>query len=173
VLLRPESRGCIKLASSDPQSPVRIFQNFLATENDWTTLRAGFRMLREISLQAPLAPFIAAEIAPGTACRSDAEIDAHIRATAMTVHHPLGTCKTGSTGDNMVVVDDELRVIGVDGLCVVGASVMPDLVGGNISAPSTRRCECRRKFAATEIGCCTRSLVDLLHNRQASLISAL
>lgn len=135
VLLRPESRGRIRLASSDPRAPVRIFQNFLATDNDWATLRAGFHMVHEIGRQAPLAPFIAAEIVPSPACRSDAEIDAHIRATAITVHHPLGTCKMGSAGDEMAVMDDELRVIGVDGLRVVDASVMPDLVGGNINAP--------------------------------------
>jgi 4-pyridoxate dehydrogenase len=135
VLLRPESRGRVELASRDPQSPVRIFQNFLATDDDWATLRAGFRMLREIGRQTPLAPFTAAEIAPGLACRSDDEIDAHIRATGITVHHPLGTCKMGSAADDMAVVDDELRVLGADGLRVVDASVMPDLVGGNINAP--------------------------------------
>jgi 4-pyridoxate dehydrogenase len=135
VLLRPESRGRVKLASSDPQSTVRIFQNFLATDNDWTTLRTGFRMLREIGRQAPLAPFIAAENAPSPACRSDSDIDAHIRATAITVHHPMGTCKMGPPSDDTAVVDEELGVIGIDGLRVVDASVMPDLVGGNINAP--------------------------------------
>jgi 4-pyridoxate dehydrogenase len=135
VLLRPESRGRVKLASSDPQSPVRIFQNFLATDNDWATMRAGFRMMREIGRQAPLAPFTAAEIAPGPACRSDGEIDAYIRATAITVHHPLGTCRMGSAADDMAVVDDELRVLGAEGLRVVDASVMPNLVGGNINSP--------------------------------------
>jgi choline dehydrogenase/4-pyridoxate dehydrogenase len=135
ALLRPESRGRVRLASQDPLSPVRIFQNFLATDNDWATLRAGFRMLREIGWQAPLTPFTAAEIAPGPACHSDAEIDAYIRATATTVHHPLGTCKMGAAHDDMAVVDEELRVLGAEGLRVVDASVMPDLVGGNINAP--------------------------------------
>jgi 4-pyridoxate dehydrogenase len=63
-------------------------------------------MLREIGSQPPLAAFTAAEIAPGPACRSDAEIDAHIRATAVTVQHPMGTCKMGSAADDMAVVDD-------------------------------------------------------------------
>jgi choline dehydrogenase/4-pyridoxate dehydrogenase len=117
------------------QSPVRIFQNFFATDNDWVTLRAGFRMLREIGAQAPLAPFTAAEIVPRPVCRSDAEIDAHIRATAVTVQHPMGTCKMGSAADDMAVVDDEPRVFGAEGLRVVDASVMPDLVGGNLNAP--------------------------------------
>ena len=135
VLLRPESRGDITLASPDPHMPVRIRQNFLATDKDWATLRQGVRMVQEIGRQMPLAPFIAAEVSPGPDCRSDAAIDAHIRATGITVHHPLGTCKMGAAGDPAAVVDPELKVLGVDALRVVDASVMPDLVGGNINAP--------------------------------------
>ncbi len=135
VLLRPESRGRVELASQDPRSAVRIRQNFLATDKDWATLRAGVRLVREIGRQPALAPFAAGEVAPGPDCRSDAEIDAHIRATAITVHHPLGTCEMGRASDPQTVVDPELRVLGVDGLRVVDASVMPDLVGGNINAP--------------------------------------
>ena len=84
--------------------------------------------------QAPLRPFAAAEIAPGPDGWSDAALDAHIRATAITVHHPLGTCRMGAESDEMAVVDGTLRVRGVDALRVVDASVMPDLVGGNINA---------------------------------------
>jgi 4-pyridoxate dehydrogenase len=135
ALLRPESRGELRLASADPRVALRIHQNFLATDQDWRVLRRGVRMLREIGRQKALAPFAAAEIAPGPDCRSDAEIDAHIRATGITVHHPLGTCKMGLPSDPMTVVDAELKVLGVDGLRVVDASVMPDLVGGNINAP--------------------------------------
>jgi 4-pyridoxate dehydrogenase len=135
VLLRPESRGELELASPDPRTPVRIRQNFLATEKDRATLRAGLRMVREIGQQAPLSPFRGAETSPGSDCRTDSEIDAFIRATGITVHHPLGTCKMGLASDPMAVVDPELRVIGVDALRVVDAAVMPDLVGGNINAP--------------------------------------
>ncbi len=134
VLLRPESRGRIELASPDPGVPVRIRQNFLAAGKDWATLRAGVRLVRSIAEQRALAAMTTGEISPGPNCRSDAEIDAHIRATAITVHHPLGTCKMGRTGDPTAVVDPELKVIGVDGLRVVDASVMPDLIGGNINA---------------------------------------
>ncbi|HUB98017.1 MAG TPA: GMC family oxidoreductase N-terminal domain-containing protein [Stellaceae bacterium] len=131
VLLRPESRGEVRLASADPRAPVRIRQNFLATDRDWAVLREGARMVREIGRQAPLQPFTDAELAPG----SDEAIDAHIRATAITVHHPLGTCRMGPASDPASVVDPELKVIGVEALRVVDASVMPDLVGGNINAP--------------------------------------
>jgi len=135
VVLRPESRGRLELASADPRQPPRIRQNFLATDADWATLRAGLRMVRDIAAQSPLQRFIAAEIAPGPAARSDADIDTHIRANGITVHHPLGTCRMGPEGDDMAVVDPELRVFGTEGLRVVDASVMPDLVGGNINAP--------------------------------------
>jgi choline dehydrogenase-like flavoprotein len=135
VLLHPESRGAVQLASSDPAAPARICQNFLATDRDWAVLRAGFRLAREIGEAAPLTPFRRAEAAPGADCRSDTEIDAHIRATSITVHHPAGTCRMGRENDPMAVVDPELKIFGVDGLRVVDASVMPDLVGGNINAP--------------------------------------
>jgi 4-pyridoxate dehydrogenase len=135
VLLHPESRGRIELSSPDPRVPVRIHQNFLATEKDWVTLRAGVRLVREIGERPALVPFASREIAPGPTCRSDAQIHAHIRATAITVHHPLGTCRMGRASDPMAVVDPELKVLGTDALRVVDASVMPDLVGGNINAP--------------------------------------
>jgi 4-pyridoxate dehydrogenase len=135
VVLRPESRGRIELGSADPQKPVRIRQNFLATDNDWQTLRAGLRMACEVCRQAPMLPFMAREIAPGESAVADADLDAHIRATSITVHHPLGTCKMGVASDSLAVVDAELRVFGTDGLRVVDGSVMPDLVGANINAP--------------------------------------
>jgi choline dehydrogenase/4-pyridoxate dehydrogenase len=134
VVLRPESRGHVELAAPDPRVPMRIRQNFLATDRDWATLRAGIRMVRDIGAAAPLAPFSGGELAPGTSLRSDAEIDAYIRATAITVHHPAGTCKMGRPTDPMAVVDPDLKVLGIDGLRVVDASVFPDLVGGNINA---------------------------------------
>jgi 4-pyridoxate dehydrogenase len=135
VVLRPESRGRVELVSADPKKPVRIRQNFLATDNDWKTLRAGLRMAREICRQAPMALFMAREIGPGETAVSDADLDAHIRATNVSVHHPLGTCKMGLASDPLAVVDTELRVFGVEGLRVVDGSVMPDLVGAHINAP--------------------------------------
>jgi choline dehydrogenase/4-pyridoxate dehydrogenase len=133
VLLRPESRGELLLASADPTASPRIRQNFLATDKDRKTLREGVRMVRAIAAEPAMRSFVAREIAPGS--DGDAEIDALIRATGITVHHPVGTCRMGPDKDPLAVVDPALRVRGADGLRVVDASVMPDLVGGNINAP--------------------------------------
>ena len=92
------------------------------------------RLVREIGRQTPLASFTTGEIMPGPDYLSNAAIDAHIRATAITVHHPLGTCKMARASDPAAVVDPELKVLGIDGRRVVDASVMPDLIGGNINA---------------------------------------
>jgi 4-pyridoxate dehydrogenase len=135
ILLRPKSRGEIKLSSSDPRMPPRICQNFFAAEDDLKTLRAGIRLTRELGRQSSLKPFVGAETAPGPNKTSDADIDAHIFATALTAHHPLGTCKMGPASDPLAVVDPNLRIHGLDGLRVIDASVMPDLVGGMINAP--------------------------------------
>jgi 4-pyridoxate dehydrogenase len=135
VVLRPESRGRVELLSADPQKPVRIRQNFLATDNDWKTLRAGLRIARDVCRQAPMAPFMAREISPGDGAISDADLDAHIRSSSITVHHPLGTCKMGTASDPLAVVDPELRVFGTEGLRVVDGAAMPDLVGAHINGP--------------------------------------
>jgi choline dehydrogenase/4-pyridoxate dehydrogenase len=81
-----------------------------------------------------MLPFIARQIGLPTGEASDAELDAYIRKTAITVHHPLGTCRMGPEGDAGAVVDEELRLRGMDGLRIVDASVMPDMVSGNINA---------------------------------------
>jgi 4-pyridoxate dehydrogenase len=135
IMLHPESRGRLSLASSDPAAPIRIQQNFMSHAREWQTLRAGFKLFREIMSKPQLTPFIAREVLPGSATKSDSDIDAHIRQTAITLHHPLGTCKMGSAADAMAVVDPELRVREVEGLRVVDASVMPELISGNINAP--------------------------------------
>jgi choline dehydrogenase/4-pyridoxate dehydrogenase len=133
AVLRPESRGYVRLKSASPATSPIIVQNFLATQKDRKTLRAGVRIARDIGRQEPLEGFIARELAPGG--YSDTELDAHIHETGVSVHHPIGTCKMGPASDPTAVVDPELRVIGVERLRVVDASVMPDLVGGNINAP--------------------------------------
>jgi 4-pyridoxate dehydrogenase len=131
VVLRPESRGEVRLASADPAAAPRIRQNFLKTDKDRQTLRDGIRMARAVGAQPAMRAFVEREIAPGS--DSDADIDALIRASGVTVHHPAGTCRMGN--DPLAVVDPTLRVRGAESLRVVDASVMPDLIGGNINAP--------------------------------------
>jgi choline dehydrogenase/4-pyridoxate dehydrogenase len=135
VMLHPESRGELTLASADPAAPIRIKQNFMSTDREWKTLRAGLRLFRDIASKPGMAPFFGAELMPGPAAQSDADLDTYIRNTAITLHHPLGTCKMGAASDAMAVVDPELRVHGVERLRVVDAAVMPDLISGNINAP--------------------------------------
>jgi 4-pyridoxate dehydrogenase len=132
VMLHPESRGMLRLRSSDPGAPVRIIQNFLATDKDIRTIREGVRLARDVASRKSLEAFRGRETAPGPDCRSDAEVDAFVRRTAITAHHPCATCRMG--GDDDAVLDPELRVRGVEGLRVVDASAMPDLVSGNINA---------------------------------------
>lgn len=134
VLLRPESRGRLALADADPATPIRIHWNFLATDGDKAAIRRSFRAMREIAVQGPMRGFLGEEIVPGDGNDGDAAIDAHIRATAITAHHPLGTCRMGRDPDDGSVVDPQLMVHGVAGLRVVDASVMPDMIGGNINA---------------------------------------
>jgi choline dehydrogenase/4-pyridoxate dehydrogenase len=134
VLLRPESRGSVTLASSDPMAHPRIDQNLLSVDQDWKKLRAAIALFREIARQARLQPFIARELGSGSDTTSEEDLESFARANAVTVHHPCGTCRMGPASDDTSVVDPELRVIGMQGLRVIDASVFPDLVGGNINA---------------------------------------
>ncbi|HEX4411088.1 MAG TPA: choline dehydrogenase [Xanthobacteraceae bacterium] len=135
AVLRPESRGSVELISADPKQAPRIRQNFLSTDNDWKTLRAGLRMARDVCRQAPMKDFMVRELAPGDAAVSDADLDAFIKTSNVTVHHPCGTCKMGLASDPLSVVDPDLKVHGIEGLRIVDGSVMPDLVGAHINAP--------------------------------------
>ena len=132
TLLHPDSRGEILLRSSDPRDPPRIAYNFFSAPNDLPRLREGFKRAREVAYQAPMDAYRGRETSPGDAVKTDAEIDAFIRRTAITAHHPCGTCAMGTTPDT--VTDPELRVRGVERLRVVDASVMPDLVSAHINA---------------------------------------
>ena len=132
MLLHPDSRGEIRLRSADPRDPVRIVQNFLATEADLRTLRDGIRAAREVASQGPLGAYLSGETTPGPDVKTDDQIDDHIRATAITAHHPSCTCAMGAGED--AVLDPELRVRGIEQLRVVDAAAMPDLVSGNINA---------------------------------------
>lgn len=134
--MRPTSRGHLSLASADPSDPIRIHQNFMADEKEWQAMRSGLRMIRELVASPALKDFAGPELAPGADKQSDAELDAHIRQTMITVHHPVGTCKMGPDSDRMAVVNSQLQVRGVENLRVIDASVMPDLVAGATNAPA-------------------------------------
>jgi 4-pyridoxate dehydrogenase len=132
TLLHPDSRGEILLRSTDPRTPPRIVFNFFSAPNDLPRLREGVKRARDVAYQQPMAPFRGVETSPGDGVKTDAEIDAFIRRTAITAHHPCGTCAMGIGPDT--VTDPELRVRGVERLRVVDASVMPDLVSAHINA---------------------------------------
>ena len=133
-LLRPESRGRIALVSDDPTAKPKIEANYLSAETDRRVMRAGVKKMREIFAQDAFRPHRGPELAPGPAVKTDEEIDAYIAASASTVFHPVGTCRMGV--DDQSVVDEELRVRGVEGLRVVDASIMPRLVSSNTHAPT-------------------------------------
>ena len=128
----PQSRGRVTLASADPRDMPRIDPCYLSSPDDLRVLREGFRIVRDVVRQHPLDGYRGEELSPGTACRSDAEVDAHIRATATTVQHASCTCRMGR--DDGAVVDPALRVRGVERLRVVDASVMPEVLSCNIHA---------------------------------------
>ena len=134
--LRPESRGRVTVASADPLADPLIFANYLSQQEDIRVMRECVKIGRDVAAQAALDPYRDDELSPGGDVRSDAEIDAWVRRTAETIYHPVGTCKMGTDGDRMAVVDARLKVRGLEGLRVVDASVMPTLVGSNTNAPT-------------------------------------
>jgi choline dehydrogenase len=130
--LRPESRGSIRIRSADPAAPPEIRINYLSTEVDRTVNIEGLKILRKI-LQAPaLRSYVVEEVDPGAKVSSDEALLNYCRARGSTIYHPTSTCRMGS--DPLAVVDQRLRVRGLEGLRVVDASVMPDLVSGNTNA---------------------------------------
>ena len=131
--LRPESRGSLRIRSADPAAPPEIRINYLATETDRSANIDAIRMLRKILAAPALKPYVVDEVEPGANVVSDDEILAFCRQRGSTVYHPTSTCRMGS--DPLAVVDARLRVRGIDGLRVVDASVMPDLMSGNTNAP--------------------------------------
>ena len=135
-VLRPQSRGRLRLASASAGDKILIEANYLS-DPDGSDLRGmieSVRMSREILAQAALDPYRDSERFPGVEARTDADLTAFIRAKAETIYHPIGTCRMGE--DEAAVVDPQLRVRGIDGLRVVDASVMPGLISGNTNAPT-------------------------------------
>jgi choline dehydrogenase-like flavoprotein len=137
--LRPESRGRISLASPDPRAAPRIQANYLSHPDDLPVLRAGLRLARRLSEAPALARHITRETLPGPQVRSDTDLDAHIRAHAETIYHPVGTCRMGMDGAS--VADPQGRVRGVRGLRVADASIMPRIISGNTNAPTMMMAE--------------------------------
>ena len=132
--LRPESRGSLKIKSADPSVPPEIRINYLATETDRAAFIDGIRILRKILAAPALKSYAVEEIHPGPKVTSDEDLLAFCRQTGSTVYHPTSTCRMGN--DPLAVVDQRLRVRGIEGLRVVDASVMPDLMSGNTNAPT-------------------------------------
>jgi choline dehydrogenase len=130
--LRPESRGSLRIRNADPAAAPEIRINYLSTEVDRTANVEGLKVLRRI-LQAPaLGPYVVEEVDPGAKVSTDEELLNYCRARGSTIYHPTSTCRMGS--DPLAVVDQRLRVRGLESLRVVDGSIMPDLVSGNTNA---------------------------------------
>jgi len=132
TLLHPASRGKVHLRSGNPRDAMRISYNFFSDPEDLKRLRSGFRLARRVGEQQAMSPYRKAEVMPGPQVDSDSEVDAYIRRTALTAHHPCGTCAMGTRSD--AVLDPTFRVLGTERLRVVDASAMPDAVSGHPNA---------------------------------------
>ncbi|HRH85499.1 MAG TPA: GMC family oxidoreductase N-terminal domain-containing protein [Rubrivivax sp.] len=136
AVLRPTTRGRIELASRDPAAKPVLHPEFLEDRRDVETLMRAMHEARRIVSMPALARLSGDELLPGPAIVDDAALEGFIREGVATTYHPVGTCKMGPASDPMAVVDPQLRVHGLQGLRVADASIMPNLVGGNTSAPS-------------------------------------
>jgi choline dehydrogenase len=134
TMLRAESRGAVTLKSKDPAMPPSLLFNYLSDPRDLATMRRAVRLTQEIVRQPALQAYARDEIAPGAAGATDATLEEWIRNHIATAYHPSGTCRMGSDPDS--VIDPQLRVRGVDGLRVVDASIMPQVVSSNTNAPT-------------------------------------
>jgi choline dehydrogenase-like flavoprotein len=135
-LLRPASRGTVRLRSANPTDKPIVDNNYLAEPEDLRLEIAGLRFAMEILRAQPLATHVGEVLLPGCNIDDDIAIAAHCRRTVKTNWHPVGTCKMGPAGDAMAVLDDRLRVRGVEGLRVMDASAMPFIPSGNTNAPT-------------------------------------
>ena len=133
-LLRPESRGSVYIQGTDPLQPPAIAPNYLSSEKDCAVLLAGVKAMRRLMDTTAMHPYVVREHDPGPACASDADLMDFLRLRGGIAFHPVSTCKMGS--DATAVVDERLRVRGLQGLRVVDASIMPTLVSGNTFAPT-------------------------------------
>lgn len=131
---RSKSRGWVRLSDASAQSLPRVQFNYMTHDDDWQEMRACIRLSREIFCQSPMAAYVGAELAPGADAQSDDALDDFIRRKVESAYHPCGTCRMGT--DPLAVVDPECRVIGVQNLRVVDASVMPQATAGDLNGPT-------------------------------------
>jgi choline dehydrogenase len=129
---RPTSLGSVEIRSASPLDPPAIQPNLLATDHDVKEMLEGARFLRKLAASGPLAAIIAEEVKPGPSIQSDDEMVTDIRARSYSVFHPCCTARMGVGG----VLDEKLRVRGVNGLRVIDASVFPNIIAGNINGPT-------------------------------------
>jgi choline dehydrogenase len=133
-LLRPESRGSVTIQGTDPLAAPVIAPNYLTSEKDCAVMLAGMKATRRLIDTSAMRPYVVREYDPGPSCKSDDELMDYLRLRGGIAYHPVGTCKMGN--DAAAVVDERLRVRGLQGLRVVDASIMPTLVSGNTYAPT-------------------------------------
>lgn len=133
--LRPESRGHVRIKTRDPFVPPSMQPNYLSTDLDRRTAVAGMKSARAIADSAAMKPFVKREVKPGPDAGDDEALLEFCRNHGATIFHPSGTCKMGTADDPMAVVDERLRVRGIQGLRVIDCSVMPTLVSGNTNGP--------------------------------------
>ena len=133
-LLRPKSRGEVTLHSADPFEDPKIDPKFLSHPDDMRDMIAGYKKMMNILNSGAVSKYTSSHVQRPVDINNDKDIEQAIREDADTVYHPVGTCKMGN--DEMSVVDDSLKVYGIDGLRVVDASIMPTLIGGNTNAPT-------------------------------------
>jgi choline dehydrogenase len=131
---RPASRGWVRLRSSDPFEAPIIQPNYLAEESDRRVLLAGMKLARRLLKTEPLLPYYDYEDFPGEKVQSDEELMGAAKERGTTTFHPSGTCRMGPASDPLAVVDDQLRVRGLEGLRVIDASIMPTMLSANLNA---------------------------------------
>jgi len=131
---RPESTGYVQAVTADPFDKPVIQPNYLEHETDRRVVLAGMKLARRILRSAPMAPYFDGEHFPGDHVRTDDELMEAAKARGTTTFHPMGTCRMGPATDGNTVVDDELRVKGIEGLRVVDASIMPNMPSANLNA---------------------------------------
>lgn len=131
--LRPESRGTIRIASTDPKAHPQIDPNYLSTDGDREVAAAGIRLTRKIVSQEPMQRYRPEEFKPGPQAETDGDLAKAAGDIGTTIFHPVGTCRMGT--DDKAVVDASLKVKGLEGLRVIDASVMPTITSGNTNSP--------------------------------------